>query len=251
MQRNVLILLVAVIVAVGVGTGVLLAGTLPSGPLQGAFFDDEPGPWLYAPNSIVGDPGLQQLESWQGASADALFVVEQRHEQLATAAGGTMGADCYIVAPCAYNPYKGPSYVNQYFLFGGRRADLLVLASSVEAAPGELEMVTSSNPLNSTYMGGCVPVGQGVPTSVSNADLVGTTIVRNSDVPWTCGDMTDYTSDNVGYLVLNKGTVTSGGLQVNVFQVRPGYRLSGTWHFWDEKTLNAPVEYVRANFHPI
>lgn len=254
MNRNVLILAALVVIA-GIAAGLLLAGNLSPGTLEGALFDDIPGPWLYATYSVVGDPGLEQLGSWQSDSADALLVVEQRHEQLPASAGGTVGVDCYIVAPLNFGPGRNPSFNSQYYLFSGRRADLLILADSVEAAPGVLKGVASSNPdpaYRQTYVGGCVPVGQGVPVTVANADLVGRTVVRNSDVPWRCNDGIDSTGSNVGYHVVGMATVASGGKQMNVFQVRPGNSgIYGGWVYWDEKTLNAPVDYLRANFHPI
>ncbi|MEN6517822.1 MAG: hypothetical protein ABFC38_06470 [Methanospirillum sp.] len=250
MNRTLLILLGAVIVA-GVAAGLLLSGFASSGKLAGALYDDTPGPWLYQVRSVIGSPA-------NVTGPNALFVVEQRHERLRTSSGGAVGTDCYIVAPLCYNAkydHDG-SPGNAYYFFVGRRSEMLALASSLEAGPGVLKKVAPAGNLQWGYIDvGCVPAGTGVTASVTNEALVGTTIVRDSTVPWICDSVTDYTGTNVGFSVVGVSSVTAGTpagtVQIPCFAVHPGIREYGTWQFWDEQTLYAPVDYVRVNYHPI
>jgi hypothetical protein len=252
MQRTVLILVVAVIVVAGVATGIFLAGSFePSGKLQGALYDDTPGPWLYQVRSIIGMPtGV--------TGPDALFVVEQRHEQLKTSSGGTVGADCYIVAPLYYKSIydHAGSPGAPYFFLTAHRSELLALASSVEAGPGVLKRVAPTGTAEWGYVApGCVPTGTGVTAAVTNEALVGKNIVRDSTVPWVCGSLSDSTGTNVGFSVVGVTSVPAvsagGTVQIPCFALHPGIREYGSWDIWEEETLYAPVDYVRANYHPV
>ncbi|MEN6341655.1 MAG: hypothetical protein ABFC89_03755 [Methanospirillum sp.] len=251
MNRTFLILLGAIIV-VGVAAGILLAGGVgSSGKLEGALYDDAPGPWLYQVRSILATPEVV-------TGPNALFVVEQRHEQVKTSSGGTVGADCYIVAPLCYKStydHSGSPGAPYYF-FTGHRSELLALASSVEAAPCVLKRVAPSSTWEWGYVKpGCVPPGTGVTAAVTNQALVGKTIVRDSTVPWVCDSLTDNSGTNVGFSVVSVTNVPAaspgGTVQIPCFALHPGIREYDSWSFWTEQTLYTPVDYVRANYHPV
>ncbi len=195
MNRNLMILAGAVVVVAGIAVGLLLAGGLSSDALEGALYDDTPGPWLFAPGTIIGSPAPD------AGPEDALYIVEQYHEEIGPSrVPNTQGADCYIVAPMV----RADPSANEYDFPGCARSDMLVLASSVVAAPAAVR--TSTGCLRYT-----VPAPEGVPSTVSDASLVGKTIMRRDDDCLECGNpsncyptyitSTDCTVEASGYTV--------------------------------------------------
>ena len=123
---------------------------------------------------------------------------------------------------------------------------MLVLASSVEAAPSTVRTLSpiGVGPGHATALD-----GPGVNASVTDEPQVGKTIVRAAD---PSGNTQEW------WLLRrrHRGTALLGGagrnVQIETGSVRPGTCDNNlNFVFRDAKTLQAPVEYVRANFRPI
>jgi hypothetical protein len=233
MNRNLLLAGAAIVVACIVAAFILAGGLSPDVNLSGGLF--APGGWRYLPGTVIVADAIAA-----GAAQDspaAFVVLEQRHEQLSTTSGGTVVADCYLVAPVYWTGY---SFATQ----GLSRADMLVLTGAVEAAPGAVK-ATGIPP-------GCPPASAGVPATTTDSALVGTALMR-SEGPFTCGGTTWGCVGPTGawYVAGVADEETPAGA-VTCCSVRPGYRdIYNYWRFWDEKTLYAPMAYVRANYHPV
>jgi hypothetical protein len=82
--------------------------------------------------------------------------------------------------------------------------------------------------------------------------LVGKALLR-SEGPYTCGDVSWAGIGPTGaWFVAGVANVETSVGAVPCCLVRPGYRdIYNYWRFWDEKTLYAPMAYVRANYHPV
>lgn len=235
MNRTLLLAGAAIVVA-GIVAAFILAGGLSSNAnLSGALYDDAPGPWHYPPGAVVGADAIAN-----GAAKDspaAFVVLGWRHEQLAVGTGGTVGTDCYLVAPVYWT---GSSFAMQGLL----RADMLVLPGAVEAAPGAVKAMGIPP--------GCPPAAAGVPDTTTDGALVGKALVR-SEGPYTCGsDTWGGVGPTGAWYVVGVANVETPSGAVTCCLVRPGYRdIYNYWRFWDEKTLYAPMAYVRANYHPV
>jgi hypothetical protein len=236
LNRTLLLAGAAIVVAGIVAAFILAGGLSPNANLSGALYDDAPGPWLYAPGAVISTDAIGP-DTAQGSPA-AFVVLEQRHEQLAVGAGGTVGTDCYLVAPVYWT---GAFFATP----DSRRADMLVLAGAVEAAPGVVKATGIPS--------GCPPAPAGVLPVTRDVALVGKALMRSEALPFTCGSDVYTTLVQTGtWYVTGITNVETPSGAVTCCAVRPGYRdYYGYWRFWDEKTLYAPMAYVRANYHPV